>query len=190
MTLLLYGLLPLLVFVIVDIYAGLRWAVASAAVFAVGDIFLTKYSTGEWDPGSFIALGLILALGWYSVKTKNPLWFKLQPTVVAGIFVLMLVYFQFFGMPVGERYSHVVEAQIPSEYRHLFTPEVTKLMLNYIGYAGIFVFALHGALCALAAFRMSNWAWLAVRGIGFWVLTGLAGIAVGVLTASSMSLHG
>ncbi len=190
MSVILYGLLPLLVFVVVDIYAGMRWAVGSAAAFAVFDIFLTKYSLGIWDPGSFVALGLILALGAYSVRTKNPLYFKLQPTIIAAIFALMLIYFQFFGTPIGERYGDLVTKQIPEQYKGMFTPDVTALMLNRIGIAGIIVFVIHGTMCAFAALKLSNWAWLGVRTVGFWVLAVVVGIVVGLLTGASIPLHG
>lgn len=188
--LLVYGLIPLLVFVIVDIYAGMRWAVGSAIAFAVLDIFLTKASLGVWDPGSFVALGLIAALGGYSLKTENPLYFKLQPTVLAVVFAGILAYFQFFSVPLGTRYMPLIQADIPKELSQYVTPEMLERLINLCGTASIFVFLLHGALCAFAAFKLNNWAWLAMRGIGFWVLVGVMGVAVGIFASGSIALHG
>jgi hypothetical protein len=186
---LVYGLLPLLVFVIVDLYAGLKWALASALVLGVADVFLTKASLGVWDPGSFVALGLIAGLGAYSWKTKNPLWFKLQPTVLAGLFALILIYFQFFGVPIGTRYMPLITPEIPAEYREVLSPEHMERVVNLGGTVAIFVFLLHGLLCALAAFKWSNWAWLVTRA-SIWILIAVAGIGVGIFSSLTMSLHG
>lgn len=187
-TIVLYGLVPLLVFVIVDVYAGMRWAVMSAALFAVFDIFLSKYTMGEWDPGSFVALGLILALGAYSVKTNNALYFKLQPTVLAVVMASILAYFQFFSVPLGTRYLPLYEQAIPPEYKAQLSMETIERMINTSATVAIFVFLIHGALCALAAYKLPSWAWLLVRGVGFWILLIGAAVGVGIFTSVAAAM--
>lgn len=188
MALLLYGVVPLLIFVVVDIYAGLRWAIGSAAVFAVADIFLTRVSLGVWDPGSFVALGLILLLGVYTLKTKNPLYFKLQPSILAAVFASMLVYYQFFSVPLGTRYLPLIKAEIPAEYSQMFSPAMLETLLNRSATTLIGVLLLHGTLCAVAAWKFGNWGWLAVRGLGFWIILAIAAIGVGIFTSATMPL--
>ncbi len=183
-TLFLYGVLPLLVFAVVEVYAGMRWAVGSAAVFAFADIFLTHASMGIWDPGSFVAFGTIVALGVVSVHYKNDVFFKLQPTIMAVLFAGILIYFQFFSVPLATRYLPLVREYLPPGMRATSEQPGFLLIMNRSCTALIGVFLVHGAICALAAFRFSTWAWLFARGVGIWILLFIAVVVVSIYSVA------
>lgn len=179
LTLLVYGLLPLVVFVIVDLAAGVKWAVLAAILGAFADIFITRRMTGAWDPGSFVAFGLMAALGVVTLRLDKPVYVKLQPTVMAVLYAALLVYLQLRG-GLGNTYLPLLAKGLPPEMRAVADEPWVPKLLDRIVWGMVPLLLVHGALCAVAAYKWSNVAWLLVRGVGFWVLVLLFGIALGV----------
>lgn len=167
-TLLIYGLVPLIAFVVVDLYAGIKWAVAAAVVLATLDVFATYYLSGTWDPGAIAAAVLITGLGIWTVRQNNPVYVKFQPVAVAAVFALLLIYFQFFGGGLVHRYLPLLESSLPPEMQPMLAdPEFVALLDRSVtGLIGVLI--VHGLWVAYAALKMSNVGWLLVRGIGFW----------------------
>lgn len=170
MSIVFYGMIPLLVFVLVDIFANLKWAVIASIVFAVFDVALSYYTLKNLDPGSVLALVALCGLGFLSLRSGDARWVKLQPVIVSVAFALFVAYFQFWGQPVLERYLPFVRDEMPAQMRGYLDNPIFLAKLNRGVTALIGVFLVHAALVAWAAYRMSNWAWLMVRGLGFWVL--------------------
>jgi intracellular septation protein len=175
-TFILYGVLPLIAFVVVDSYATTRWAVVAAIAFAVGDVIFSYVTLGAVDWSSVIALVLITGLGLLTLRMKSPLYVKLQPVAMSGIYALIVAYFQFFAGGVVTRYRPFLEKELPPPYNaSLADPRAVAFMERAIS-GLILIFVLHGAWIAYAALKQSNVKWLFVRGLGFWVL--LAGYFV------------
>ena len=169
-TVFLYGLLPLVVLVIVDMFASLKWAVLAAIACAVLDVVLSYYTLNAWDPGSLLALFLLCALGYVSVREGSMRYAKMQPVLLGIAFALYVAYYQFFGQPILDRYLPLVIKAVPPEFQHNFSdPEFLRRMSKAVT-GLIFVFLAHAALCWWAAEKLSNGAWLVIRGVGFWVL--------------------
>ena len=168
--LLLYGILPLVVFVLVDTFAGIRWAVVAAAAGAVFDVVLTRVTTGEWDPSSFAALALIGLLGWVSVKLDNSLYFKMQPAVMSILFAAILTVFQLSGVSLAARYAPAMKAIAPPNVQQVFDqPQFIAYLDGTVSWLIVF-FLVYAAIMAVVAYRWGNVVWLVMRGVGFWVL--------------------
>jgi intracellular septation protein A len=180
-TVFIYGIVPLVVFVLVDTFASLKWAVVAAIVFGVFDVLLSYYSTGELDPGSLVALALLCLLGWVSLRSGDAKWVKLQPVVQAVALALFVLYFQVWGQPLIERYAPLMRQATPPAWQHLYDDPVFLRKLDHAVDALVAVFLIHGALVAYAAYRMSNMAWLLIRGLGIWVLVAVSSILCMVL---------
>jgi hypothetical protein len=170
---LLYGVVPLVVFVIVDAFADLKWAVVSAVAFAVLDVVISYRYLGGWDPGLVAALALLLLCGYAAVKSGNPLFVKLQPVLVAVIMALTVAYFQFVSTPLLQHYAPLLREMIPPDQQALLADPRFIAAGDRLVTATIPLFLVHGAWVAYTAMRCSNLVWILTRALGFWLLFGL-----------------
>ena len=101
----LYGLLPLLIFAVIDAFSHrVSFAVGAAVLCAFGELLLLYQVTGQVDPVSLAAVFLFIVFGLFSVRRDNRRLFKLQPAVLAGLTGGLVGYLEFFGQPVVYRY--------------------------------------------------------------------------------------
>ena len=165
---LLFGILPLLAFVIIDSFAGVRVGVISAVVIAIAEGVYTYHITGTVDPLTTASLLLVALLGFITYRSKNPVFFKFQPVLVGAVFSSVLLVSTMMGKPIlvtlMQRYIHL----FPMNIRPLLAnPAVVSMFsrLNWILAIGLF---LHALLVAYTALRSSKWVWIAVRSLGFY----------------------
>lgn len=169
-SILLYGLLPLIAFVIVDALAGIRFAVYAAIAFGVADVLITRYLSGEFDPTTFVALALLIALGKFTLATENPKWVKLQPVAVALMIAGYLAFSQLSGDGLYGKYGPLIASQIPPDMAKRFDAAHLAQFFAQAVWTTVMVVLIHAALVTHAAFRLSNVKWLLIRGFGFWIL--------------------
>ncbi len=182
-TIFVYGLIPLIVFVLLDLFTNIKWAVFGAVAFAILDVFVTYFWFGFWDPGSIIAAVLFVILGFVTLKWQNPIFIKLQPTIMAAVLALLIGYFQFFSVPLVERYMPQLKEMAPPELVPFLSDPAFIAQYNQAVSGMVFLFVIHAAWMAYAAFKQSNKTWLAVRAFGFWALFALYAIGVAVTRA-------
>lgn len=183
-TFFIYGVLPVLAFVVVDAMAPLRWAVVAAVLAAILDVLLTYTLLGHWDPFGIGAIFVFAGLGWWAVKTGDKTLVKLQPTIMAVLLATFLAYHQWFGPPLLETYMPMLQAAAPPDVRKMLNrPDMARLMAQSLVIVMI-VLVLHGAACAFAAYKLSNGAWLGVRVLGFWGLLALAMVVQSIRLAT------
>ena len=178
----LQGLLPLIVFAIVDMFASMRTAIIAAIVVSVIEAGWGWYSYGEVDPTTWLSLGLILLMGLVSIRMRSDRLFKFQPVVMALVFAAVLGWYQFQGNPLMVQMMPKVAALLSEEQRELmkdqrFTEIMTRLDLLLIP-----AFLAHAALVAWAATRKTTMYWLVARGVGFYALAALAMLANVILS--------
>jgi intracellular septation protein A len=170
----LQGLLPLIVFAIVDIFAGMRWGIIAAIVFSVIMAAWSWHEYGEVDQTTWISLGLILCMGLISIRMRDDRLFKFQPVVMAVVSASVLVWFQWQGSPLLLQMIPKIVALLPEEQRSLVTsPRALKSMAR-MDFIMIFVCIAHGVLVAWAALRKTTSYWLVARGLGLYVLMAVA----------------
>jgi intracellular septation protein len=170
---LLFGILPLLAFVVIDCFAGLRSGVIAAVIFAVAEAAYTLWEFGTIDIISIGTLALVLVFGLTSYKLNNAIYIKLQPVFLGVLFGLALLVAQFLGKPLLVTMMDKYQAMLPEDMRsHLANPAVRITMAKLSGILG-YGFIMHASLVAYAAFRMSTWWWLFMRGVGVYVMMAL-----------------
>jgi len=170
------GLLPLIIFVIVDSFASFRAAVIAAVAFAVAETIFTYVYFGEIDQITWASLALVIFLGFVAYKLDNSKIFKFQPVVLALIMAAIVAYFQFFDEPILLKFLPKYRMMMPEENQAVLNDPRTLEKFSKISGQLIYVFLLHAAMTAYAAARMSNVAWLMIRGVGIWVL--IIGLAI------------
>lgn len=164
------GLLPLIVFAIVDIFAGMRAAIIAAMVFALAEAVWSWQQFGEVDNITWLSLGLIVAMGIISMRMQDVRLFKFQPVAMALIIAGVLSWFQLKGSPLMVQMMPKVAALLPEEQRWTMSdPTILKQMAR-LDLLLIPTFLAHAALVAWAALHKSTLIWIVARGVGFYVL--------------------
>ncbi len=161
---------PLLVFVIIDSFSNALYAVVGANGDAALEIGYSLYAFGEIDEFSYVSITLILVFGGLSLKFDNPLYFKFKPVVIGLLMAATFLVSYAIGKPLlvlgVERYSQA----IPSQYLPMLRyPHVLAILERASLYMGFGLIA-QAALVAWAALHLSNWWWLAIRSVGFYVM--------------------
>jgi intracellular septation protein A len=178
---LLMGLIPLIVFVVIDSFAGVKAGIISAIAFALLEAGYTYYTTKSFDEITMLSLFLVSVFGYLSYRYEDPLLFKLQPVILGAILGIAFLVMQFLDKPVmvlmATKYRNLLPEAMRTTLQHPFVLARLKKVSLYLGF-GFFV---HAGAVAYAALYMSNWWWLAIRGIGLYVVMGLCMLATMII---------
>ena len=178
----LQGLLPLVVFAIVDIFAGMRAAIVAAIIFALLEAAWGWSHFGEVDKTTWISLGLILAMGLISIRMKDARLFKFQPVVMAGVLAATMAWFQWAGDPLLLQMLPKVKSLMPPDKQWILNDAMFMKRMAVVDLMMIFAFIAHGFIVAWAALRKGTIYWLIARGVGLYVLMAVALLAAIVWT--------
>lgn len=164
--LLILTLVPLIAFVIIDAYMGLKKGIYTAIGLAVVTtvVFLVMLGEIEWE--AIMVVVLMILTGLLSIKNNDPLIFKLQPFITGIVSVIVLSYFQFFDTPLAIKYLPKMKHMLTPEMQNLIeNQEFLSLMINLNLYMIIWMFA-HALIMGLAALKWSNKMWILAKALG------------------------
>lgn len=171
------GLVPLVIFVVIDSFAGLKAGIISALLFALLEAGYTYWTMHKLDEITMISLGLVAVFGYLSYYYENPLIFKLQPVILGVMIGLAFLIMQYLDKPLMVMMANKYRELLPQPLQqNLANPFVLARLSKVSLYFG-FGFLLHAGMVGYAAFWLSNWWWLAIRGIGLYVVMGLCMLA-------------
>jgi intracellular septation protein A len=169
------GIIPILVFVILDSFTSLKTAIVSALACGLLEVVASFYFTGGIDWITVAIFVLLVVMGFISIKMKSPLAFKLQPAVTSFLLTSILLVSYMVGKPFL--------AMMISKYHMAFAEmPVFVTLQEQIGPDGIFklfaaltlstglAFLAHTLLMIWAAFWLSKWWWLAFKAVGPYAL--------------------
>lgn len=164
--LLLPGLLPLLVFILVDEIYGLTAGLTVAVIFGAGQLVYTYIKEKIFDTFILFDTLLIIALGGISLLLENEIFFKLKPAVIGTILCLMLGLSAFSPLNLlvmmSRRYMKGIELNDAQAQQMTRNARVLFVL-----------FSLHTGLVIYAAFFLSTEAWAFISTILFYLLFGL-----------------
>ena len=170
LTTILFGVLPLVIFVLIDSFAGVKAGIISALVFALLELAYTLVMYKQVDGITLTSLGLVLVFGLLTYQTGNDIFFKVQPVLLGIFFGVALLVMQALGKPLlvilMEKYQYI----IPESQRFMMLQPAFLNLLKKISLTLGWGFLLHAGLVWYAAFHLSNWWWLAIRGIGVYIM--------------------
>lgn len=170
---LLVGILPLFIFVLVDAFAGLKTALISTVLMAVLEAVLGLYLFHEIDSVTIFSLITVVLFAYISFHKQNAIFIKIQPVLLSTIMGSMLLISYFMGEPLLlTMMSKYKEFYPPEMAMQIETPMFQRLLTLSTLSTGIALF-FHAVATAIAAFYLSNWWWLVVRGVGFYLFVGL-----------------
>ena len=178
--LLLIGLLPMVLFVLVDYFTrSLRASIITAVVTAAAMGGLTWWLMGEFDYEVVIIVATMLITGIISIKCKTPIYFKMQPVITGVILAGVLAYFQYFDTPLMIKMLPKLRTMIdnadlaipPAQLELLFDDSRTPFFTRITQHMMLWLL-LHAALVAFCALKMRNAVWLLAKAIGLPLVTG------------------
>ena len=169
-TVLLLDFVPLLVFVTIDSFSSARYAVVGAIGAAALAIGYRLYRFGQMDEFSYATVTLILLFGALSFKSNNPVYFKFKPVIINLLMAAAFLGTYAMGKPLLsvllERYSQAIPSQVLTQLHDPLVQAALQWASLFVGF-GLMAQA---ALVAWAALHLSNWWWLAIRTVGFYVM--------------------
>lgn len=164
---------PIVAFVAVDAFAGLRAGILSAMILGVGVFAANLYISSIFEWTSLIEPALILALGGITLRFKDPKYFKFQPAITNSIMAIVLAYYQTFDTPFLQKYIPLFAHTVPPEARAHFENPLFILAMAPLSLHLIFLLVFHGALVTWVAIKLNNWWWLMARLAGYPLMFGL-----------------
>lgn len=166
----LFGVLPLIAFVVIDSAMGLKAGLVSAIILSMAESAYSIYEFGSLDELSIASLILVCAFALISLKTKKAIYMKLQPVFLGLCFAIILFVMQVMGKPLLVVALEKYDSIIPIEFRSGINNPLAKDMLARVSFYLGFGFLAHALVVLYAALRMSNWWWLIIRGLGVYVM--------------------
>lgn len=164
-TMIFVSLVPLIVFGAINYYKGLKYGVLSACVSSVVVGIILWLVLDYVDFELFLMIGFMLILGFFSVKSKNDLIFKLQPVLSSICTVLILAWYQFFDKPFFLKLLPKFEKLLPaSQLDALQDP----IMMEHLSRASLHMMiwvSVHAVLLAWAAKYRSTTFWIVVKAL-------------------------
>lgn len=170
----LLGLIPLIAFAIIDSFFGLKKGLIAALVLAIIEAIWSYYTFHELDQISILSLGLIIIFGVIAWKTQKSIFFKLWPSLVSlAISLWLLVSYvndQALFVAIALKYAHLLPIHVQDALNH---PPYLAFLARSTLTTGV-ALLLHAVVTTWAAFKLSTWWWLAIRGIGFYLFCFIA----------------
>ena len=165
-----FGIVPLLVFVIVDSLSGVKTGVIAAILFAVLEMIYTLVVFKTIDNLTLGSSLLVLVFGVLSFRSNKPIYMKLQPVflglICAGVFFVMEILGKPLLILMAEKYQYMM----PEQFRPAMASPVYQAMLARLSLVLALGFLIHATLVGISAYYMNKWWWIAIRGIGFYVM--------------------
>jgi intracellular septation protein len=162
------GLLPVIVFSVIEDRYGTLAGLIAGMVFGVGEIVYERVRLGKVDAFTWAGNGMILVLGGVSLVTNEGIWFKLQPAIIEAVTAVIFCGSVLIGRPLmAGLLKKQLAAQQGTQAQSLeLAPWVVPLLGGATFRFGLF-FGAHAALATWAAIHWSTAAWAALKGIGF-----------------------
>lgn len=166
---LLGGLLPVIVFSVIEDRYGTVAGLVAGMIFGVGEIAYEWIKLKKVDAVTWAGNGMILVLGGVSLFTNEGVWFKLQPAIIEAATAVI-----FCGSVLVKRplMAGLLKKQLAANAREApaqpleLAPWLIPLLSGATFRFGVF-FGAHAALATWAALHWSTAAWAALKGIGF-----------------------
>lgn len=177
--LLLIGLIPMVLFVLVDYFTrNLRTSIITAVITAAAMGGVTWWLMGEFDYEVVVIVATMLVTGLISIKFKTPVYFKFQPVITGVILAGVLAYFQYFDTPLMVKMLPKLQTMLDNSNLPL-QPEQMAVMLDdsntpfftRMTQHMMLWLLIHAALVAFCALKTRNSVWLLAKAIGLPLVT-------------------
>ncbi len=154
----LLDLLPLIAFGIAYYLGGIYPATIAIIVALAITVIGFKLLDGRWHKAHLIALGVSVVLGGITLALHDPVFIKLKPSLVYGIFAIALIGSHFIG-------DKVLLQRLPQKM--VVMPDAVWKRVN-LAWAAFFVFC--AVLNYVVAHQFDEALWVKLKLFGFSIL--------------------
>jgi hypothetical protein len=165
----LLGLVPLIVFAIIDSFFSLKAALIGASIAVAIEASFSIYLIGEIDNFTLYNMLLIIIFAGLAWKFKSAKFFKMQPAIMSSLFGVFLAGSYLMDQPILSEFVLKYQDQLketlknqPQTLNAITDPMMIKLFAESTFTSGILLFG-HAAVCAFTALKMGNLAWILAR---------------------------
>ena len=178
---LLFIIIPLLIFVIVDTYASLNVALAVTGLVALAEFSYSYFVSGTIDSFSVFSIFLLIVLGCLSYFKQSRKLFFLKPAILSYATGTYLLISYLMGYDVFIELLGRMDTVLEAEQKEMFQLPQVQGMLKYSPLTLGVACLLHGFVATFAALKLNRWGWFLVAGLG-----GYAFIFIGLIFAIMM----
>lgn len=164
---LLIGLIPLIIFAIIDAYASLNVALIAMIIATIIEVTYSIYMFGGLDAISIVSIVLVIILCGISYMKKSSVMIKLKPAILSGFLGALFLFYSLIKQPFL--------ITLLNKYAAILTPEVGLILKTEIGqqYFGVlslylgYTFIAHAALVYFTGVKTNNFWWGLSSTLGF-----------------------
>lgn len=157
------GMLPILIFILVDAIWGTKTGLIIAILFGLGELILILVKEKRIDTFIIFDTALLLLLGGISLLSSDEIFFKLKPAFINIIFLVIIGLSTFSNKNLLLIYSKRYLKDLEIDPQHQKELKKTFLMLFWL-------FFIHTLLIIYSAFYMSKAAWGFISGALLYIM--------------------
>ncbi len=154
------GLLPIILYTIIEDQYGVIAGLIAGLIFGVGEIIYEKIVHKKVSKITWTGNAILILFGIISLITADGIWFKLQPAIVELLMTIIL-----WGSLILKRPLFITLA----EAQGVQLPDPVKTRLNGITFRSGIFFLIHAGLATWAAFSWTTTQWALLKGVGLTV---------------------
>lgn len=151
------GLLPVIIFTVIEEYWGTTWGLVAGMVFGVGEMTFEYVKERKISPITLGGNALLIVLGIVALWAKEGIWFKLQPAIMEFVFAILLIgsFFMKKSFLIA-----MAKRQQPG------LPVHAEVWMHGLTFRLGLFFLLQTALAVWSAISWSTTAWALLKGLG------------------------
>jgi intracellular septation protein A len=178
MNTLLIGIIPLLLFALLDSYFNLKIALIAALIITLIEFIYTIYAFGQLDSISLLSIILVLSLVGLSYKNNNRIIFKLKPGILNVSLGLYMVVTYLFGKPLFIELIAKYPTLISQDQYLMFQTLKGQALLTTLSFNMGVALTIHGIIVGYSGIKHNNFWWAIINSIGL-----IIAIIIGSLSA-------
>ncbi len=158
---LLFSIIPVIIFTVVEEWGGLSWALIASVIYAIGEISWEKWKHKKISNMTLFSNIMIVGLSLVSYLTQDGLWFKLQIAILEIVTAGFLIGSYFLKKPI------LVE--MLKQQGHTVTKEFESFFYVLTLRLGLF-FVVQSLLAVYASFYWSTELWAFLKSAGVLIM--------------------
>lgn len=169
MKVLFIGLVPVIIFWLVEDRYGTVWGLVAAIVWAIGECLYEYVKEKRIERLTLLSTGLVVVLGGLGAWLDKGILFKFQPVIMEGVFAGILIWGGRSGEPLLMKMARKTRPEAFNPANPILMAHQLRVMKRLTRNLIVVLFV-HGILLSVVALKGTTGQWAFWKGIGFNVL--------------------